>query len=254
MKLKELLNKLEELAPLALSDAFKQKGAHDNSGIIVHSHDEVEKVLFALDLSDAVVKKAIKLGADTIVTHHPAIYYPISTLTIDNENSSLLSAIKNGLNIISMHLNLDIAEGGIDDALADALGAQTKSVIFEILDGKGYGKESVIEPTTFGEFCANAVKTLNAKNYFTYGKPDKKIKKVASFCGAGAKEALEYDGKADVIVTSDMPHHVIKALVERGKCVLLLTHYATEVYGFKKFEQSIKTAIRTFFYDDERFY
>ena len=254
MKLKELLNELEKIAPLSLSDAFVSTGAHDNSGIIVHNHDQVEKVLFALDLSDGAVKKAVKVGADTIVTHHPAIYYPISSLSIDNENSALLSAIKNGLNVISMHLNLDITSGGIDDSLSSALGCEDCKVIFEIVDGKGYGKEGSIEQTTFGEFCASAVKELSAKNYLTYGKADKKVKKVASFCGAGSKEAVSYDGKADVIVTSDMPHHCIKTLVEKGKCVLLLTHYATEVYGFKKFEQAIKEVVKTCFYDDERFY
>ena len=61
----------------------------------------------------------------------------------------------------------------------------------------------------------------------------------------------DFPGKADVIVTADLPHHVIKALVESGKCVLQFTHYTTEVYGFKKFSDALKNIVNVVFYDEE---
>ena len=254
MNLNELVAKIDSYAPFLLSDAFKSQGAHDNSGVIVACHDEVNKVLTCLDLTDDAVKKAIKVGADTIVTHHPAIYYPISSLEVDGKNSAVLNAIKNDINVVSAHLNLDIANEGIDYYLAKGLGAKTQKVINLISGENGYGRECAIDKTTFGEFVSNAVNAFCAVNCFTYGKPEKVIKKFVSFCGAGSSEALSYKGNADVIVTSDMPHHAILELVKKGKCVLLLTHYASEIYGFKKFSSMLSKEVEVHFFDDKIFY
>lgn len=254
MNLKELVAKIDAFAPFDLSDAFKQKGAHDNSGVIAHCHDEVNKILTTLDLTDDAVKKAVKVGADTIVTHHPAIYYPISSLEVDGKNSAVLNAIKNDINVVSVHLNLDIADKGIDYYLADGLGAKTQKIINVISGENGYGRECSIDKTTFGDFVERAVKTFGAVNYTAFGKAEKIVKKFASFCGAGSSEAVEYDGNAEVIVTSDMPHHVLLDLIKKGKCVLLLTHYASEIYGFKKFTKELSKDIEVQFFDDKIFY
>ena len=55
------------------------------------------------------------------------------------------------------------------------------------------------------------------------------VNKIASFCGGGASHAADAVVKnltdADTIVTSDMPHHVLLSLLERGKKVMILPHY-----------------------------
>ena len=43
MKITEYLKTLEEYAPLYLSKAFIEKGARDNSGIIIKASDEITK-------------------------------------------------------------------------------------------------------------------------------------------------------------------------------------------------------------------
>jgi putative NIF3 family GTP cyclohydrolase 1 type 2 len=86
------------------------------------------------------------------------------------------------------------------------------------------------------------------------------LKTGASFCGGGASHAEKYvlgGGIADVIITSDMPHHVILETVESGKCVILITHYSAENYGFKKYFEKIKKQteknVDCYFYSDKRF-
>ena len=74
---------------------------------------------------------------------------------------------------------------------------------------------------------------------------DKKIKKVSSFCGAGLDEkTLALCDGVDVIVSSDIKHHVLAQAVNSGKCVVMPTHYATENYGFKKIALSIQDEIQ----------
>lgn len=242
MEITEYLKTLEEYAPLYLSKAFVEKGAHDNSGIIIKASDEVTKAVFSLDLSEKAIELARNVKADLIVTHHPAIYYPISEIGVSDDTKCLLEAAKNGISVISMHLNLDIANGGIDESLAEALGAKSCTCIAEICPSYGYGREFCVDFDGFDEFVKEAAKKLSAKNYLTY-KTHEYTKKVASFCGGGASDAAEYGGDADTVVTSDMPHHVVKKLVESGKNVLVLTHYASEFYGFKKFYEKLSGVI-----------
>ena len=112
--LKDFMAVLEQVAPLELSKKMIELGDYDNSGIIVKNNDTVKKVLFSLDLTENAVDFAVESRCDAIVTHHPAIYAPIKELSFDGDTKALLKATVSGLNVISMHLNLDIAESGID--------------------------------------------------------------------------------------------------------------------------------------------
>mgnify|MGYP004654539863 FL=1 len=262
--LKELCSTAEELAPLELSYKTVAKGGYDNSGIIVDAGRNVNKILFSLDLSEAAVNRAKRLGCDTVVTHHPAIYMPIKNLSATElVNPAVFAAVRAGINVLSMHLNLDIAEGGIDASLAEALGA-TETRFLDVLEKGdpryGYGREFVVN-AAFAEVIARAKKNLKTDRIIVYGNKKDTVKICASFCGGGsgyAETAVKTgETEADLIVTSDMPHHVIKELVEAGKKIMLVTHYAAENYGFEKFygrmTEKLSGRAETFYFEDKRF-
>ena len=125
-------------------------GGYDNSGILIKQHDNVCKIMFALDIGVDVVKRAKRLGCDTIITHHPAIYMPVSSLDYQDPNTgAVLLATKYGMNVISMHLNLDCAPLGIDYYLAQALGSKDAKIIEQSAPKTGYGREFCLNKTTF---------------------------------------------------------------------------------------------------------
>lgn len=258
LKFDEFFNLIERLAPLKLSELSIVDGGYDNSGVIVKCGDQVKEVLFTLDLSNASVEKAIELGCDTIVTHHPAIYYPIKSLSIDNETKPLISAIKNGISIISMHLNLDIASQGIDESLAIALGDKVDKIL-ELVDGEhGYGRECKVD-MDFSQLVDKVKKALDTDKVIAYGSG--KCQKIASFCGGGGSHALKaIKGKttdADVIISSDLAHHEIKEIIESGKKLVIIPHYASEQLGFSRFEslvkELVKDSVKTHYFQDKRF-
>lgn len=257
-----LLTILDKLSPLSLSDAMVARGDYDNSGLLVKSGDKAEKILFSLDLSDASVTRAIRYGCDTVVTHHPAVYSPIKRLSCDDSVCApLLQTIKKGMNVISMHLNLDIADYGIDTCLCEGLGAKNYKILDKVTELNGYGREFDIEPIKLKDFVRNAKKVFDTDKIMIYGKKDAVIKKAASFCGGGSSVAEKCVSEkltdAELIVTSDMPHHVIKSLVENGKFVMIMPHYASEEYGFKKYYLKAAAEIcgraETYYFDDKRF-
>jgi len=253
---------LDKHAPLELSKKLIEKGDYDNSGILIKSNKDVKRVLFSLDLSMPVVKRAKYLRADTIVTHHPAIYKPIKNLSYDDvATAPLLKAIRYGMNVISMHLNLDVAEGGIDATLCAKLGGESYKVI-EPLDEKfGYGREFEVQKTSLFDFVEKAKDKFESKKIIFYGKKKNTVKKVASFCGAGGNHVINAINKglitADTIVTSDVSQHEIKDILEAGKNLVILTHYVSEEVGFKEYYKKIKSETGNFaeliYFDDKRF-
>ena len=257
MKLCEIYKILNELAPKALSDEYCEKyGAYDNSGVLVDAGEEITSVLFSLDLTFAAIDKAIESKANLIITHHPAIYGKIDgvrTSDFQPLGEKLVTALKNGISIISMHLNLDAATGGIDESLAQGIclsaGAGTRSMnnlqVMHPLSNGGYGRAYDVEETSLLRLAQNIKKNFKTERVCVYG-ANKEIGRVASFCGGGADEEtvqFAYEQGANVMISSDFKHHLITLALEKNMVVIALTHYASENYGFEKYYQKIRQSI-----------
>lgn len=114
MKIKEILYKIDEIAPFALAEGY------DNTGLLVGDENaEVAGVLLALDCTPEVIRRAEESGANLIVTHHPVLFDPVKRLPA---NSLIYRLAAAGIAVISAHTNLDIAPGGVNDCLAEKLG------------------------------------------------------------------------------------------------------------------------------------
>ena len=247
LNVKDFFKILDARAPIELSYKCIERGVYDNSGLIIKCSDENERVAFSLYLSAASVEFAKRKKCDLIVTHHPAIYHAVKTLSIDDPATApVIAAIRNGISVISMHINLDTAKEGIDYHLAKALGAKSFRILDELEDG-GYGREFEIE-STLSEFVKGLKKELNTNRVLCYGKGTVKAGKVASFCGGGSAFAEKFVASgmtdAQTIVTSDVPHHVVKEMRDAGKNLVVVTHYAAEEYGFRKYFEMIKGDIK----------
>ena len=253
MKLNDFYKLADALAPKSLSDEFCAKvGGYDNSGVLVNTGDDINAVLFSLDLSRQAVEKAVAYKVKLIVTHHPAIYGGQSGIRVDDFQplgEKLVACIRNGISVVSMHLNLDCADGGIDESLQKGVQKSAGGVTLpatamqHTLSQGGYGRVYSVAETTLGDLLQNMQKEFETSRIVTYGKLDRPIKKVASFCGSGADEkavAFAVEQGADVIVSADFKHHVLTLANEKNLAVIALTHYASENYGFKNYYEKIR--------------
>ena len=267
MKLSEIYQIADKIAPVRLSLEYCQKyDAYDNSGILVDVGEDIKGVLFSLDLNQSAIDKALKVGANLIVTHHPAIYGKIGNVCEgDLLGNKLVKCIKNGISVISMHLNLDCAEGGIDESLAYGIlrssgkmtgACMSLQAIMHPLSVGGYGRVYDLEEITLGALMENIKREFSTERILTYGKGNSKVTRAASFCGAGGDiEEVEFakENGAQIIFSSDFKHHVITYALESGLSVMALTHYASENYGFKNYYEKIRrqVAIPCVFHTDE---
>ena len=246
MKITDIFALLEgNVAPVSLSDELcRTYGAYDNSGIIADCGGKVTGVLFCLDLSRAAVERARTLGYNLIVTHHPAIYSPIKNLSAENfsPTAALTRCLQSGISVISMHLNFDAAPRGIDYYLMRGLGGEKEEGLFNALSSGGYGRVYNVGEESFEKFCARAAAEFSAVRCRFYDS-GRTVKKVASFCGAGADEesiAFAISRGADTFVSADIKHHHIAALKEAGLNIIEFTHYASEIYGFVRIYASVR--------------
>ena len=247
MRLKEIYDKIDRIYPKRLSDEYVAAyGGRDNSGILLDTGCDINGAVFSLDFSQGALNAAEKAGYNLIVTHHPAIFFPISSIRTDDPlGARIVCALKHSVSVISMHLNMDCAAGGIDESLSMAAGARQIPSPNEPVENGGYGRIFEIEPVSYSMFVKNLMSVLHTNRSFSYGE-EGTICRVASFCGSGIDAnaiAAAKRGGADVIVSADIKHNFICDALESGMRVVQLTHYASENYGFKKIYQSLKDSL-----------
>lgn len=236
MKSNELLSFLEGAGPLGISEEFQKVcGMRDNSGLVVDCGEEVKGVLFSLDLSENSLREAKRLNFNAIVTHHPAIFDGLKSISVSDYSSALIAeCVRWGISVISMHLNFDAAPEGIDYNLMRGLGGDAGKTMIK-LGGGAYGRVYDVKETKFGDYTRKVAEKFKTNRLLKYGGDQKTVKRVASFCGAGCDDgAINFalSEEADVFVSSDLKHHQICALLARGINVIQLTHYCSENYGF----------------------
>ncbi|MCM3387957.1 Nif3-like dinuclear metal center hexameric protein [Ureibacillus chungkukjangi] len=114
-----------EIIQLFESWSPKKLACMDNDPIglaIGTLNKEVTKVLVTLDVNDKVADEAIAKGCQLIIAHHPPIFRKLSNLRTDTPAGKLYEKlIKNDIAVYAAHTNLDVADGGVNDLLAEAL-------------------------------------------------------------------------------------------------------------------------------------
>lgn len=117
-RLAEIVAVLDRLYPPETAESW------DAVGLVCGDPDaEVQRVLFAVDPVGAVVDEALAWGADLVVTHHPLFLRPVHGVPATTYKGRLVHRlIRGGAGLLTAHTNADAARGGVNDALAAALG------------------------------------------------------------------------------------------------------------------------------------
>ncbi len=251
VKIKEVLSALERFAPLPLQEDY------DNAGLQIGlTEAEVSGALLCLDVTEAVVDEAIRLGCNLIVSHHPLIFHKLAHITGEEYvQRAVAKAIKHDIAIISMHTNMDAAEGGVNYKIAGKLGlsdlrffGNTQTATAPTDNGGSRtvaGGEGVIgtfkEPLaaddliiklkdTFGVECVQANQLLH-----------RGIRRVALCGGAGSfllNDAIKVG--ADAFITGEMHYHEYFGH-EQEIQICVIGHYQSEQFTTEIFRDIINS-------------
>ena len=206
---------------------FETAEAYDNVGLLVGRWDQpVTRILCSLDVTEATVREARDFGAELIVSHHPVIWDEMKSITdCTPGNKKLLNLFENGIAVISMHTNLDMAEGGVNDVLISLLGAQNEGPFDEEGCGRKGKLEKPVPLNVFLSICKDKLKT-NGLRYFDAGRPAEHI---AVLGGSGGSNLLgAWAAGCDTFVTADVKYSVFLQARELGINLIDGDHFCTE--------------------------
>ena len=229
MKVKDIIQKMHEFAPVYLIDSW------DNCGFQIGREDkEVKTILLAMDITSNIVKESIEKQVDMIITHHPFVFNPIKTITTSSANGKIIyDIIKHDIAIFSAHSNLDVCKNGVNDVLAEMFELKNAEVLTKSYEDEityGYGRVGDLEkPINWQTFISIVKEKLECDSVRFYGDTNKTIRRVA-ICGGSGSDSIK-DAKeknADIYVTADIKFHEAQDAIKMGLNLIDANHFNTE--------------------------
>lgn len=220
---KNIYDLIEEYAPKELA------WEGDNVGLLVGSMDaQVKGIVFAVDVNLGAINMAKEIGANVIISHHPVIFMPLKELTDKTPTGKVLQmAIKNDINIISAHTNLDAADEGVSQTLAEVAGLEN---IYTPESANLMRVGELKETASIDDFINGIKKALKIDKIAVSKDYPENIKSVAVVSGRGC--SLLYEAKqtgADVMLLGEIKHENAVYADVMGLCVISCGHHETEV-------------------------
>jgi len=230
VRVHHLLACLDQLAPFSLAEDW------DNVGLLVgHPDTDVTSILLGLDPGIRLLDEALARGANTIITHHPLIFHPLTSVTTNTPVGLFLEkALAHKINVICCHTNLDHTASGVSDALAWALGLTALTPLRPgppaVTGATGLGRIGIFDPPLSGTaFMDKLFQALQITTIQVAGSIPEQVKTVA-LCGGSGSELAETAraGGADLYLSAEIKHSTARWAEECGFCVIDGTHYGTE--------------------------
>ena len=219
LQLKTIMAQLETWAPLKLAARW------DNSGLqIGHPDQEVKDVLIAMDVDDAVLQYIQGHPADLVITHHPLFFKSIKQIRVGSDLARSLTVFLNsGVQLYTMHTNLDAAPNGVTDALIRAYGFDPMNA--EPLS-EPYGKIVSVSPELSIESLSHKfpARLRGAQTRTTCTK--------IGFCGGSGGSFIEeaYAQGAECFITGEINYHQELFCQMNDMMCLELGHKQSELF------------------------
>lgn len=218
---REILDFLWSIAPEAGKEPW------DNVGHLVGRRNaSVDHILVSLDITMPVIHEAIEKGTQLIVSHHPLIWDSYKHVTDSVfQQDKVLTLAEHRISAICMHTNLDEAEDGVDDTLAEALGLKPECHLAE----GTIGHVSMLpEPMDLQDFLPMVKEKLHA-NGLRYCNGGRSVQRIATGCGScGEYLADAVKAGCDTFITGDVKYSVMIDALGQGINLIDAGHYPTE--------------------------
>ncbi len=225
MKIYEIIEFMEKFAPKELAEEW------DNVGLLIGKPEyNVNKILVSLDVNNEVVDEAIDKNVDLIITHHPVIFKPLKNIS----NDIFIKLLKNNISVYSAHTNLDVTNGGVNDAFA-------KKINLENIYRIGMLRVGKVAKITLSEFVNKIKKVFNVNGVRVCGANEKTIEKVAVLGGSGGDLIYELNPNiCDAFLTGEASYHHAQYADENNIALISIGHFETENPVVEKLVEIIK--------------
>lgn len=217
MKIQEIVGALEKLAPLNLQESY------DNAGLIIgNKNTTCTGIICSLDVTEEVIKEAVKKKCNLIVAHHPLIFSGLKKINGNNyTEKSVIAAIKHDIAIYAAHTNLDNLLSGVNKIIANKIGL----INTKVLSSKNniLKKLFTYAPLDFEEKIKNELFAVGAGHIGNYNECSFTTKGLGTFkANEGAKPFVgkrnerhkENEVKIEIIFPNWLQNQLINTLLK----------------------------------------
>ncbi|MGX4256991.1 Nif3-like dinuclear metal center hexameric protein [Bacillus sp. YH3-2-B2] len=212
----EIIQLFEQFSP----KAYAVEG--DKIGLQIGTLNKpVKNVMVTLDVLEQTVDEAIEKKVDLIIAHHPPIFRPLKQITTDQPGGRLIEkCIKHDIAVYAAHTNLDVADGGVNDLLAEALGLTDTEVLVPTYSDP-MKKLAVYVPKDYEEAVRTALGNAGAGHIGNYSHcafssegigSFKPLEGADPFIGQTGELELVHEVRLETVFPASMEKTVIKAL------------------------------------------
>jgi len=244
VKIKEIIAALERFAPLPLQESY------DNAGLQCGLTEvEASGALLCLDVTEDVLREAVDMGCNLVVSHHPLLFHGLKQVSDATQvQRCIRMAIQNELCLYAAHTNLDNAEDGVNFRMAEKLGLidvqflEPKSVV---IAGRTYKTGSGVigylpeaeDSLAFLQRVKQAFGVEALQYNQLLGRPVQSV----AICGGAGDFALNdaLRAEADAFLTGEMHYHLWFGH-EQEIQIAVLGHYESEQYTREIFREIIE--------------
>ena len=242
MKLREITAVLESIAPLEHAESW------DNVGLLCGDPgSDVASVLLAIDATRAVLEEAANAKRGLVVAYHPVIFEGLKRVVA---GGLAYEAVSRGIAIYSPHTALDVATGGTNDVLADAVGMTSRAPLRKTARARergtteGIGRVGAIERAERRAVVDRVKRALGVDATLVAGPLDGLAERAAVCAGAGGDLlSAAIAERVDVFVTGELRHHDALRAAAAGITVIALRHSASERCALPAFAERIRAAL-----------
>lgn len=188
----------------------------------------------SIDATEKAVDYAAQNNVDMIVTHHPLIFKPLKSIVMSElSGRKIIKLIENGLNLYSIHTNLDSSKDGLNDYILELLEVKK----YKIIDinandetagiGRMYTLEEKITILEYADFIKTKMKIKNVRVISNDLKSE--VKKIALINGSGMSYWRKVKSLgADLFITGDISYHDALDAKESGLHLIDIGHFESE--------------------------
>jgi dinuclear metal center YbgI/SA1388 family protein len=187
-------------------------------------------VLLTVDCTSDVLDEARRDRADAIVSYHPPVFAAVKRFVA---GSIAHDAARAGVAIHSPHTALDVADGGTNDVLADAIAMTARQPLRRLenpgVETCGMGRVGPIEAAVVPALVGRIKQALSIANVLVAGTIDRDITRAAVCAGSGGDLLDDAIGAgAQLFLTGELRHHDALRAVAAGLTVVCTLHSASE--------------------------
>jgi dinuclear metal center YbgI/SA1388 family protein len=241
---RQIIDIIDQIAPFALAESW------DNSGLQVGDYAwSVSKVLIALDVTDQALAQAEKSGCDMLITHHPLIMSPEKQIDFSKmPGSAILISARSRIAVVSAHTNLDKAQGGLNDYLAEKLDVFCTDVFLADAVAsdapdqlQGLGRLGRLGATmTLEQLACRIKEKLGIPRVRLIGNPENMVSTAALCSGSGGSLTAQFiDSGMDVYITGDLKYHEAREIEFHGKSAVDVGHFSSESIAVALFKNRL---------------